>query len=147
MTGHQQNPGTGFTIQGKETKIQDIETIVKAIGIEKVIVVNPNKLSEVKQALQDALAFDGPSVIITRWPCVLKKLSGADKEEFPAVFTGKCSVDVDTCIGCKTCTKTGCPALSFNKETKKAGIDKSVCVGCEVCLQVCPKQAIKKEGN
>jgi indolepyruvate ferredoxin oxidoreductase alpha subunit len=145
MTGHQQNPGTGFTLQMKPTKELDVETLAHACGIEKVFVVNPNKLDEVKKALDEAVAFDGPSMIITRWPCVLKKLSQEDKTEWPGVFKVKCQVNHDACIGCKACLKTGCPALSFNADTKKVTIDKASCVGCEVCAQVCPKKAISKE--
>jgi indolepyruvate ferredoxin oxidoreductase alpha subunit len=147
MTGHQQNPGTGFTLQGKVAKELDIETLVRACGIEHVFLIDPNKIDEVKIALDGALALDAPSVIITRWPCVLKKLSANDKDEFRGVFQSKCSVDTKVCIGCKVCTKTGCPSISFNKEAKKALIDKTSCVGCEVCVQVCPVKAIAKEGN
>ncbi|MCM1989408.1 indolepyruvate ferredoxin oxidoreductase subunit alpha [Oceanirhabdus seepicola] len=145
MTGHQENPGTGYTLQGKETKIVEIEPIVRACGIEHVRVVNPNNLQEVNEAFDWALALDEPSVIITRWPCVLKKFSKEDKEEFKGAFVEKCVVDKEKCIGCKKCTKVGCPAISFDKEAKKANIDSAMCVGCEVCAQVCPVSAIVKE--
>lgn len=145
MTGHQENPGTGYTLQGEETKIIEIEPLVRACGIENIRVVDPNNLKEVKEAFDWALSLDEASVIITRWPCVLKKFSNEDKEEFKGAFTVKCGVNEDKCIGCKKCIKTGCPALSFDKETRKASIDKAQCVGCEVCLQVCPVDAIAKE--
>lgn len=146
MTGHQQNPGTGYTLQGQTTKEVDIEQLVKACGVDHVRVINPNKLDEVNETLDWALALDEPSVIITRWPCVLKKFSAQDIEEFNNPFKEKCNVDHEKCIGCKLCIKTGCPALSFDKENKFANIDKNQCVGCEVCSQVCPKDAILKEG-
>ncbi|EIW19379.1 MULTISPECIES: 4Fe-4S dicluster domain-containing protein [Pelosinus] len=92
---------------------------------------------EVKDAFDWALALNEPSVIITRWPCVLKRLSDADKIEF-GDYKGLCQVAEEICIGCKMCIKTGCPALQFNKETKKVKIDKVQCVGCKLCLQVCP---------
>ena len=146
MTGHQQNPGSGFTLQGEDTTIIDIETVVRALGAKNVRVINPNKLDEVRDALDWAIALkDEPSVIITRWPCALKRFSEADTEEFGRVFTEKCVVDREKCVGCKKCTKTGCPAISVDKETKKASIDINQCLGCEVCLQVCPKDAIVKE--
>lgn len=145
MTGHQQNPGSGFTLQGEDTNTINIEQVVKALGAKNVRVINPNNLDEVKDALDWAIGLDEASVIITRWPCALKKFSQADIEEFGNVFTEKCTVDEDKCIGCKKCTKTGCPAISVDKETKKASIDKNQCLGCEVCLQVCPKDAIVKE--
>ncbi|WP_461205395.1 indolepyruvate ferredoxin oxidoreductase subunit alpha [Clostridium sp. DL1XJH146] len=145
MTGHQQNPGTGFTLQGMPTNEVNIEALVRACGIKNVKTVNPNNLQEVNAAFDWAFALDEASVIITRWPCVLKKLSDNDKEEFEGVFTSKCKVNVDKCIGCKKCIKTGCPALSFDKDKKKTSIDLNHCVGCEVCLQVCPVNAIEKE--
>lgn len=147
MTGHQENPGSGYTIQGQETVIVEIEPLVRACGIENVRTVDPNNLKEMKETIDWALSLEGPSVIITRWPCVLKKLSDQDKVEFENCFQSKCEVVEDLCIGCKACIRTGCPALSFNKETKKSRIDRDQCVGCEVCRQVCPKQAIRKEGN
>ena len=146
MTGHQENPGTGYTLQGDKTKEIDISTLVKACGVEKIRLINPNNLKEVNEALDWALGNeDGPSVIITRWPCVLKKLSKHDIEEFDKPFINKVKVNSDSCIGCKLCMKVGCPAISFNNDKKIASIDKTQCVGCEVCSQVCPKKAIIKE--
>mgnify|MGYP000867923503 CR=1 FL=1 len=144
MTGHQENPGTGYTLQGAETIEVDMEKVVRAFGINNVKTINPNNLKEVKDALDWALSLDETSVIITRWPCVLKKLTNQDKEEFTNVFKGKCIIDENKCVGCKACIKTGCPALSFDKAEKKAKIDPNSCVGCEVCLQVCPVKAIGK---
>jgi indolepyruvate ferredoxin oxidoreductase, alpha subunit len=144
MTGHQENPGSGYTLQGKETTEVDIEKLIKACGIEHVFVINPNDLKAVSNALEWAVSLDAPSVIITRWPCVLKKLSKQDKEEFKGAFTKRCTIDAENCIGCRICIRTGCPAVSFDKNSKKASIGLD-CVGCEVCLQVCPKQAIQKE--
>lgn len=145
MTGHQENPGSGFTLQGEDTTMIDIETVVRALGAKNVRVINPNKLDEVRDALDWAIGLDEASVIITRWPCALKRFSQADIEEFGRVFTEKCVVDKEKCVGCKKCTKTGCPAISVDKEIKKASIDMNQCLGCEVCLQVCPKDAIVKE--
>ena len=144
MTGHQQNPGTGYTLQGKEVEEIDIEKLVLACGIKNVKTIDPNNLEQVNKTLDWALKLNEPSVIITRWPCVLKKLSTKDKKEFEGVFKEKCDVDKKLCIGCKLCIKSGCPSISFDKEIKKAVIDKTSCVGCEVCSQICPKQAIYK---
>lgn len=146
MTGHQQNPGSGFNAKGDPTNMIDIETLVKAIGIKHIFVVNPNNLKEVDETLDKCLAIkDEPSVIITRWPCVLKKFSDADLAEFDNLFKTKNVVDHDKCIGCKACLGTGCPALSFDKEAKKVSINHEQCVGCDVCAQVCPVSAIAKE--
>ena len=147
MTGHQQNPGTGYTLQGDVTSEVNIEELVKACGVKHIRTINPNNLSQVKETLDWAFNLEEPSVIITRWPCALKKFSRQDIEEFNNPFTSKCSVDTDKCIGCKLCMKTGCPAISFKSEEKSVFIDKNQCVGCEVCSQVCPKDAISKEVN
>ncbi|HWR38968.1 MAG TPA: indolepyruvate ferredoxin oxidoreductase subunit alpha [Patescibacteria group bacterium] len=146
MTGHQENPGTGFTLQGEPTKIIDIPTVVKALGVDHIRVVNPMNLQELKDAFDWALALTEPAVIITRWPCVLKRLTEDDKQEF-GDYKGVCVVDEAVCVGCKLCIKTGCPALQFKKEEKKTKIDGAQCVGCEVCVQVCPKKAIAKVGE
>ncbi len=147
MTGHQQNPGTGYTLQGDVTSEVNIEELVKACGVKHIRTINPNNLSQVKETLDWAFNLEEPSVIITRWPCALEKFSRQDIEEFNNPFTSKCSIDTDKCIGCKLCMKTGCPAISFKSEEKLVCIDKNQCLGCEVCSQVCPKDAISKEVN
>ncbi len=145
MTGHQQNPGTGFTVQGDPADMIVIEDLVKALGIKHVKVIDPNDLKAVDAALDEFMDLDEPSVIITRWPCVLKRFSDADLNEWPELFQSKNIVDQDKCIGCKRCLGTGCPALIFDKEAKKTSIRRSDCVGCDVCAQVCPVKAISKE--
>lgn len=143
MTGHQENPGTGYNAKGEPATAIDIEGIVRAMGIKHIRTINPNDLKEVKDVLDEFLALDEPSVIITKWPCALKKFSKEDKEEFEGAFTKKMTVNRDKCIGCKMCMKCGCPAISFDGENKKAVIDDIQCVGCEVCSQFCPKDAIE----
>ncbi|MGL5346520.1 MAG: indolepyruvate ferredoxin oxidoreductase subunit alpha [Peptostreptococcaceae bacterium] len=142
MTGHQENPGSGYTLQGDPTNEVDIETLVKACGVKNVRTIDPNNLQIVKETLNWAFELNEPSVIITRYPCVLKKFSKQDIEEFNNPFTTTSEVNHDACIGCKLCVKAGCPAISFDKNKKLASIDKNQCVGCNVCSQVCPKQAI-----
>ena len=146
MTGHQENPGTGFTLQGDPTTIVDIEALVKSLGVKYIKVVNPLKLDDMKEALEWALEADEPAVIISRWPCILKKHTDKDKKDF-GDYLGKCTVDESKCTGCRLCVKTGCPALQYNKETKKVKIDKSQCTGCKVCVQVCKFKAISRVGE
>ncbi|WP_066504664.1 indolepyruvate ferredoxin oxidoreductase subunit alpha [Abyssisolibacter fermentans] len=141
MTGHQDHPGTGITAQGQETLEADIEVIVKALGIRNVKTINPLRLNEMKEALDWALDLNEPSVIITRWPCALKRRTEKEKNEFGSRFD-ICKVNESICIGCKKCLSTGCPALSFNLEDKKAVINENMCLGCEICSQVCPVNAI-----
>lgn len=90
------------------------------------------------------MEFDDPAVLITRWPCALKKLSVLDKEEF-GDYKAVNVVDPDKCIGCRACVKTGCPALEYHADVKKVTIDRSQCLGCDICTQVCPKNAISRE--
>ncbi len=144
MTGQQENPGSGYTIAREVTEAVDIEALVRAIGIHNVRTINPNDLAQVKEALDWALGMDEASVIITRWPCALKKQAPWDLEEFKGAFTGKYFVKEDVCIGCRRCTRTGCPAVVFDFDRKKSTIDADKCVGCSVCAQVCPVQAIQK---
>ena len=147
MTGHQDNPGTGYNIKGEPATLIDVETVVKALGIKHVRTVNPLDLKAMKETLDWVFAMeDEPSVIITKWPCVLKKYSKEDKAQFNLDKT-PCVVDADKCIGCKKCLSTGCPALRYDSETKKSNIAQADCVGCTVCMQVCPVQAISRKGD
>ena len=142
MTGQQENPGTGKTAKGTPAPALDIEAIVKALGFKNVVKINPNDLAAVKQAFDAALAKDEPSVIITEWPCALKKLNQAEFAEYQEPFTTKYKVDEAKCIGCKMCVECGCPAISMNQHTNKAEIIQFQCVGCRVCAQICPVNAI-----
>lgn len=147
MTGHQDNPATGYTLQGDPAPQVDFETLVKALGVKKITVVNPLDLEESRAAIKDSLAYEeGPSVIITRWPCALKKYSDQDLEEF-GLDRPHCRVIVEECKGCRNCIRTGCPCISFDKETRKAHIDETMCIGCTVCLQSCPFNAIERVGE
>ena len=144
MTGHQQNPGSGFTLMGDPAPEVDIPALLKAIGMkeENIYIVNPNKMDEVDAALDACIAKDEPTVIITRWPCVLKKFSQQDLDEFPTMNKHQCEIDQDKCKNCKLCVKSGCPALMSSKD--KVEINKTSCNGCTVCKQVCPFDAISE---
>jgi len=135
MTGHQDNPGSGYTLQGEMAASLKIEEILAAYGYKKVMIVDPQDLAAMEQAVQDALAATVPAAIIARRPCLLIKRIKHD--------TGKCAVDRDKCVGCKKCLGVGCPAVLV--EDKKARIDPNQCVGCTVCAQVCPKGAISRK--
>ena len=131
MTGHQQNPTTGYNIKGDPASKIDLETLCHAVGIEHVQVVDPYDLAACDKVLKEALAFEGPSVIISRRPCVLLKSVKAK----PALV-----VAADKCRTCKMCMKLGCPAISI--KNGKAKIDATLCVGCGVCEQLCHFDAI-----
>ena len=145
MTGHQQNPGTGFTLMGEEASEVDIPALCKAIGIkeENIKTVNPNHLDEVEAAMDELLPKEEPTVLITRWPCVLKKFSQQDLDEFPTLHKTQCKIDQDKCKNCKVCVKTtGCPGLINTKD--QVVVDVTSCNGCTVCKQVCPFDAIEE---
>ncbi len=143
MTGHQNNPGSGYVAHGEPTQMMDIEKIVRSFGLENVKTINPHDLDEVKESLQWALDLKDTAVIVTRYPCAIKKYSKEDLEEF-GPLNRRYFVDQEKCIGCKKCTKTGCPAIHFQLNINKSSINPEECVGCSVCAQVCPVAAIQK---
>ena len=130
MTGHQQNPSTGLNIKGEPAGKIDLEALCRAMGINRVRVVDPYDLKDCDAALKEELAAQEPSVIISRRPCALLKTV---KHKPPL------TVDAGKCIGCKSCMKIGCPAISIRDG--KAFVDQTQCVGCGVCSQLCPKKA------
>ncbi len=132
MTGHQQNPTTGYNIKGDPAGKIDLESLCRAMGFEHIRVVDPYDLKQCDTVLKEELAIDAPSVIISRRPCALLKYV---KHNPPL------KVDTDACRGCRSCMKLGCPAISI--KDKKAVIDNTLCVGCGVCQQLCAFDALK----
>lgn len=142
MTGHQENPGSGYTLMGDPAKEVDIPALCQAIGVEKenIYIVNPNNLEETDKAIDEAMAKDEATVIICKWPCVLKKFSKEDKENFD-LTPKKCAVNQDKCMKCRKCVEVACPAI---RAGEKVEIDAASCNGCKVCSQVCPFDAIEE---
>ena len=134
MTGHQQNPTTGFNLKGDPCTKIDLEALCRAVGIRRVRVVDPYDLAACDKAIKEELAAQEPSVIISRRPCALLKTVKHKKPLF---------IDEDKCVGCKACMKIGCPAVSFRDG--KAHIDATQCVGCGVCEQLCKVGALQTE--
>ncbi len=132
MTGHQQNPCTGKTLQNDPTYAVDLEALCKAVGVKRVSVVDPFDIAAVEATVKEELAANEPSVIIARRPCALLKSVKAQ----PAL-----KVDADKCRRCKACMKIGCPAISFDAE-HGAKIDFSLCTGCGLCEKLCKFDAI-----
>lgn len=133
MTGHQENPTTGKTIKGDPTSAVSLELLAKAVGIDRVRVIDPYNLKECEDVIKEEVAAEEPSVIISRRPCVLLKYV---KHNPPL------KINKDKCTGCKMCMKIGCPAISM--KNGKSEIDFTLCVGCNVCSQLCKFDAIEE---
>ncbi|MBQ2989909.1 MAG: indolepyruvate ferredoxin oxidoreductase subunit alpha [Clostridia bacterium] len=131
MTGHQQNPTTGYNLKGDPCTKIDLETLCRAVGIRRVRVVDPYDLKQTETAILEELEANEPSVIISRRPCALLKYV---KHAKPVV------VDSDKCRSCRLCMKIGCPAISM--KDGKAAIDNTLCTGCGVCTQLCHFDAL-----
>ena len=133
MTGHQQNPTTGFTIRGEETPAVNLIKLAEAVGVKRIRVEDPFQMKQFKAAVQEELAAAEPSVIIAQRPCALLKNV---KYGAPVV------IDQAKCKKCGSCMKLGCPAII--KENGGYLIDKSLCAGCGHCMQMCPFGCIEK---
>lgn len=126
MTGHQQNPTTGYNLKGEPCTKIDLESLCHAVGIRRVRVVDPYDMEVCRAAVEEELAAKEPSVIISRRPCALLKY---------VKHPGPICSDPEKCKGCKACMNIGCPAISM--VDGKATIDATLCVGCGVCEQLC----------
>jgi len=132
MTGHQQNPTTGYNLKGDPASKIDLETLCKAVGIKRVQVVDPYDLAQCDKVLKEELAAGEPSVIISRRPCALLKYVKHNKP---------LTVDPEKCKSCKMCMKIGCPAISMVDGVAK--VDNTLCTGCGVCAQLCKFDALQ----
>ena len=141
MTGHQENPGTGRTLQNNMAPIINIKNLVLACGVKEknIKIIDPYNLKETAEAIKNAHNSNEPFVIIAKQPCALIK------EVLKKRANLSCKVKEDKCRKCKMCLKTGCPALSFKDNV--VSIDETMCNGCGVCKEVCPFNAIEKVGE
>ncbi len=131
MTGHQQNPATGKTLKGDPTAKLDLEALLKAVGVNNVVVVDAYDLKEVERVIKEETAREEVSVIIARRPCILLN------KKYPPAF-----IINDRCKNCKACLKIGCPAIE--NIDGKVRINQELCVACGVCKQLCKFSAIEE---
>jgi indolepyruvate ferredoxin oxidoreductase alpha subunit len=140
MTGHQQNPGTGLTLQHESTQVIEIEPLVLALGIHHVATVDAYDVDGLEKAYKELMAYNEPAVLVARRECAL----------LPEIRKRWVSLEVleEKCTGCGICFRIGCPAILKSDEVDaKSGkplalIDGDLCTGCEVCAQLCPHDAI-----
>ncbi len=147
MTGGQDGPSTGRSLQGEETLRVDFRKLVEALGVrpERIREVNPYELPTLFTALREETKANEPSVIITNQPCVLVDFYGPK----PPL-----TVEEPDCTGCGNCLDLGCPAIYVTRretEVKPNGkekelsfvqIDSAACTGCDLCPKTCAPDAI-----
>ncbi len=137
MTGHQDNPSTGYDLKGLAAPRIDFEVLGRSLGIKRIEVVDAYDLDRLEEIIKKEINADGPSLIITKRPCILVKRFDLVKEAF--------KIDLDKCTNCKICLKIGCPAISFKDE--KMQINQLLCVGCGLCAKLCNFDAISGGGE
>ena len=136
MTGHQDHPGTGRTLMGEDTVEASIEDIARACGFRRVRTVNPYDLAATQAAVDEELATDEPSLIVSQAPCPLHERKPVGPKRV---------LDADVCKGCRICLKLGCPAIEY--EGGKPRINELLCAGCGMCEQICRFGAIHAEAD
>jgi len=133
MTGHQDNPGTGKTLKGDSVPSFDFEAMARAAGIGYVQTIDPIDIENTDRVIREALAWNGPSVVVAQRPCAL-----TEKDQFP----GHMHVDPELCTECKLCLQAGCPSLSLGDGAVE--VNEDYCFGCGLCQQICPQDAISR---
>lgn len=143
MTGHQDNPGTGKTLQREITSKVSIRGIVEAMGFvhgENFAIIDPYNLKDTAKIVKEAYNHTGPYVILVERECVLIKEIQKQRAHM------RCEVDPEVCRSCKKCLRLGCPSVQFLADKAiiedRMTIDSTQCTGCTMCLQVCPFGAI-----
>jgi len=144
MTGGQDHPATGKTLAGTSTRPLDLGEICKALGIERVRIVDPYDYKATFAVLKEEINDGIPSVVITNRTCTLVD---------PRSWTTPYKVDMDLCDGCTLCLFLGCPAISLSDTEKtekgksKVWIDVPACTGCSFCALLCQPDAIVLDQN
>ncbi|PKN85320.1 MAG: indolepyruvate ferredoxin oxidoreductase [Deltaproteobacteria bacterium HGW-Deltaproteobacteria-1] len=143
MTGFQPHPGLSVSALKDVVPAVDIAAICKAIGA-KVAVSDPFDLAATGRILTSFLADKGSlKVLILRQACALSPEKKGKKTFDVRVDESLCLGDACGCN--RLCTRIfRCPALTWDRNKKKAVVDEVICAGCGVCASICPQQAIVK---
>jgi indolepyruvate ferredoxin oxidoreductase alpha subunit len=135
MTGHQPHPGVDMAALNLDGYGRvSIEAVVRALGVAHVSVIRPFKVQKSIEAVREAVAYKGVSVVISQELCALYAKSLQRKRGKPFRVSDRCRNHRD-CINA-----LGCPAFYLDGE--RVRIDADQCVGCAVCAQICPEHAI-----
>ena len=140
MTGRQENPTSGYTLNDQETYRVDIEQLCRAVGVKHVKIIDPYNIALTRKTIREEMARPEVSVIITSRPCMLVPRDNLERRT--PLF-----VDHDKCTGCQACLRLGCPAITWDPVKKKSNIDKIICTGCKVCQQTCGFGAFLEYGD
>jgi indolepyruvate ferredoxin oxidoreductase alpha subunit len=152
MTGQQQNPASGKSIKGDPATSLDIEGLCRALGVKHIWTVNPHEVPETRKVLKEALDCEEMSVVVSRAPCVL--LPEMKEQKAVSYYTRQ-----ENCVGCGSCIRLGCPAISWTKfgegeaeakgykKTQKgvSKIDENICNSCGQCASLCKFNAITRK--
>jgi len=126
MTGHQEHPGTGCTLDRHEAHRIDIGGIARAVGVDDVRELDPYDLLGAWRTVDEATRSGRPTVIIAEKPCVLKE---------KVTFGDAVVIDADQCTDCHACTRLGCPAIE--ESGGRLEVNALLCNGCTQCQQLC----------
>ncbi len=150
MTGHQMTPRSGVSVEGKTRPRQSIESVVRALGVNNIIEVNPSDRYFYQNIMRDFIKKTGVKVIISNKECALTYGARHRKEERQELKSnGKLAsksfyqINHLSCEDCRVCVEnTGCPGLSqtFDAYGSKVSIDPQICVADSYCtkLKACP---------
>ncbi len=144
MTGFQANPGTAEGFQPPSGRRVSIEAVVRAIGVDRLAVLDPFDQPAAIQTMQAALQAPGVRVVIAQRECALTEARRAHERELYRIAADKCTF-------CRACLReTGCPALHMVSPGEgpaakgHMAIDEELCTGCGLCATCCKFSAIQE---